>query len=49
MINWIDNSSFEIDGYRITLDWADGGSKRESSDRDFTMMKSRDFIDHYTT
>ncbi|UVK44423.1 class I SAM-dependent methyltransferase [Mesorhizobium sp. AR07] len=48
MINWINNSSFEIDGYRLTLDWAAGGSKRASSDRDFTMMKGRDFIDHYT-
>ncbi|WP_141245807.1 class I SAM-dependent methyltransferase [Mesorhizobium sp. WSM3862] len=48
MINWINKSSFEIDGYRITLDWAAGGSKRASSERNFTMMKGRDFIDHYT-
>lgn len=48
MINWINNSSFEIEGYRITLDWAVGGSKRASSDRDFIMMKGRDFIHHYT-
>lgn len=48
MINWINNSSFEIEGCRIALDWAAGGSKRASSDRDFTMMKGRDFIGHYT-
>ncbi|WP_063709781.1 class I SAM-dependent methyltransferase [Bradyrhizobium liaoningense] len=49
MLNWIDDSCFEIDGYRITLDWQHGGSPRHSSDRDFIMMKGRDFLDHYTT
>jgi hypothetical protein len=48
MINWIDSSSFEMDGYKITLDWAHGGSKRLSSDRDFTMMKDREFLHQYT-
>lgn len=48
MINWIDESCFDLDGYRITLDWQHGGSKRPSSDHDFTMMKGRDFLPHYT-
>lgn len=48
MLNWINESSFDMDGYRITLDWQHGGSKRASSDRDFTMMKGRDFLSHYT-
>lgn len=48
MFNWINESSFDMDGYRITLDWAHGGSQLKSSDRDFTMMKSRDFFRHYT-
>jgi predicted O-methyltransferase YrrM len=47
-IHWLDDKCFEMDGgYRITLDWQPGGSTRQSSDRDFTMMKGRDFLDHY--
>jgi hypothetical protein len=47
-LNWIDTSSFEIGGYTITSDYAHGGSQRKSSDRDFTIMKTRNFFDHYT-
>lgn len=47
-LNWIDDSSFEIGGYTITSDYAHGGSQRKSSDRDFTIMKTRNFFDHYT-
>ena len=47
MLNWIDDSSFEMDGYRLTLDYAFGGSLRPSTAKDFTMMKSRDFLDSY--
>lgn len=47
MYTWIDDLCIEIDGYKITLDWAPGGSTRQSSDRDFTMMKGRDFFPHY--
>jgi predicted O-methyltransferase YrrM len=49
LLNWIDGSSFEIGGYTITSDYAHGGSQRKSSDRDFTIMKTRNFFDHYTT
>jgi spermidine synthase len=47
-LNWLDESSFEIGGYTITSDYAIGGSKIKSSDRDFTIMKTRNFFDHYT-
>jgi predicted O-methyltransferase YrrM len=47
-LNWLDASSFEIGGYVITSDYAHGGSQRKSSDRDFTIMKTRNFFDHYT-
>lgn len=47
-LNWLNDSSFEIGGYTITLDYAIGGSKIRSSDRDFTIMKARNFFDHYT-
>jgi predicted O-methyltransferase YrrM len=48
-LNWINASSFEIGGYTITLDYAHGGSQRKSSDHEFTIMKDRNFFDHYTT
>jgi hypothetical protein len=47
-LNWLSESSFEIGGYTITLHYAHGGSQRKSSDRDFTIMKTRSFFDHYT-
>src|SRR5216683_2422616 len=47
-LNWITPSSFEIGGYTITSDYAHGGSQRKSSDHDFTIMKTRNFFDHYT-
>jgi predicted O-methyltransferase YrrM len=47
MLNWIDDVSFEMNGYKITLDYAHGGSRRESKVNDFTMMKGRLFLDEY--
>src|SRR5215831_13374115 len=47
MLNWMDDRSFEIDGYKITLDYVHGGSKRASTIDAFTMMKTRDFLGHY--
>jgi predicted O-methyltransferase YrrM len=46
-MHWIDDVTFEIDGVRITLDYAHGGSKRRSEVHDFTMMKDRGFLDYY--
>lgn len=47
-LNWLNDSSFEIGGYTINIDYAHGGSQRKSSGRDFTIMKTRNFFDHYT-
>lgn len=47
-LNWLNESSFEIGGYTITSDYAIGGSKIKSSERDFMIMKTRNFFDHYT-
>lgn len=45
-LNWLNGSSIEIGGVTITLDYAINGSKIKSSDRDFTIMKVRNFSDH---
>lgn len=47
-LNWLNGSSFEIGGYTITSDYAFGGSKLKSSDRNFLIMKTGNFFDHYT-
>lgn len=47
-LNWLNGSSFEIGGYTITSDYAFGGSKIKSSGRDFVIMKTGNFFDHYT-
>ena len=46
-LNWISDSSFEIGGYTIVMDYQLGGSQRLSDDS-FTIMKTRSFFDHYT-
>jgi predicted O-methyltransferase YrrM len=46
-INWVDDNTFEIGGQLITLDYESGGSKRKSRSADFTMMKTKAFIDLY--
>ena len=40
-LNWLNESSFEIGGYIITLHYVHGGSQRKSTDRDFTIMKTQ--------
>jgi hypothetical protein len=47
-LNWLDESSFEIGGYTITMHYAHGGSPKKSFDHEFIIMKSRNFFDHYT-
>ncbi|EJL58088.1 Cephalosporin hydroxylase [Rhizobium sp. CF122] len=44
---WLDKATFQIGGQNITLDYEYGGSKRKSARSDFTMMKSRGFLDNY--
>jgi predicted O-methyltransferase YrrM len=46
-LHWQDNATFVIGGESITLDYELGGSKRKSDASDFTMMKTRGFLDHY--
>ncbi len=46
-LKWIDATSFEVGGNRITMDYAHGGSKRASVNNNFTIMKSREFLTHY--
>jgi cephalosporin hydroxylase len=47
MLQWIDDSSFIIDGVKVTLDYKFGGSKRQSGSDDFTMMKTPSFLNEY--
>lgn len=44
---WHDKATFSVGGHRITMDYEYGGSKRKSERSDFTMMKSRSFLDQY--
>ncbi len=46
-IEWIDKATFMVGGHKITMDYEHGGSKRKSGQSDFTMMKSRSFLDQY--
>jgi predicted O-methyltransferase YrrM len=46
-INWVDDATFEIGGQLITLHYEIGGSNRKSRSADFTMMKTKDFMDLY--
>lgn len=46
-LHWENNATFVIGGESITLDYELGGSKRKSDASDFTMMKTRGFLDHY--
>lgn len=47
MLNWMDDTSFTIDGVKFTLDYRLGGSKRGSRRDDFTMMKAPNFLTEY--
>ncbi|NSZ61881.1 class I SAM-dependent methyltransferase [Agrobacterium tumefaciens] len=46
-VTWHDKATFSVGGHRITMDYEYGGSKRKSAQSDFTMMKSRSFLDQY--
>ena len=46
-VTWHDKATFSVGGHRITMDYEHGGSKRKSQQSDFTMMKSRSFLDQY--
>lgn len=46
-LTWHDKGTFSVGGHRITMDYEYGGSKRKSAHSDFTMMKSRSFLEQY--
>jgi len=46
-LTWVDGATFSVGGHKITMDYEYGGSKRQSGQSDFTMMKSRTFLDQY--
>ncbi|MDR6587383.1 class I SAM-dependent methyltransferase [Agrobacterium tumefaciens] len=46
-LTWVDGATFSVGGHKITMDYEYGGSKRASGQSDFTMMKSRSFLDQY--
>ncbi|GAC1040836.1 class I SAM-dependent methyltransferase [Rhizobium sp. No.120] len=46
-LEWLDDATFAIGGNKITLNYEHGGSKRKSTQSDFTMMKSRSFLTQY--
>lgn len=46
-LKWIDEATFSIGGHKITLDYEIAGSQRRSKPSDFTMMKSKEFLDKY--
>lgn len=48
-LNWKTDSEFEIGGYTMTMDYAHGGSKLKSEDHKFLLMKSKNFLNHYTS
>lgn len=47
MLNWIDEGTFEIDGCRFTIDISFGSNRRLSRANDFTLVKSRAYLNQY--
>ena len=46
-MQWLNNTTIEMDGYRIILDYAHGGSPLRADGKTFPMMKARDFLAQY--
>jgi len=46
-INWIDADRFEIDGCRFTIDITPGPKRRLSTANDFTLVKTKRFLQIY--
>jgi predicted O-methyltransferase YrrM len=47
MLNWIDERTFTIDGCRFNIDISTGSQRRLSRANDFTLVKSRAYLNHY--
>lgn len=48
-LNWKSDTDFEIGGYTMCMDYAHGGSKIQSEDHKFLLMKAKNFLCHYTS
>lgn len=48
-LNWTSLDEFEIGGYTICMDYVHGGSKIKSKDNRFLLMKTKNFLSHYTS
>ena len=47
MLHWIDNDSFEVDGCRFTIDITQGPRRRPSEVNNFTIVKTKAFLEIY--
>jgi predicted O-methyltransferase YrrM len=48
-LNWKSSTDFEIGGYVMSMDYQHGGSNLRSIDNKFLLMKSGNFLEHYTS
>jgi predicted O-methyltransferase YrrM len=48
-MKWKSSTDFEIGGYTISMDYAHGGSKKKSEGTKFVLMKTENFLGHYTS
>jgi predicted O-methyltransferase YrrM len=47
MLNWIDDHVFELDGIKFTLDVTAGPNRRPSTERNFTLVKTKSYLAEY--
>lgn len=47
MLNWKNDIEFEIDGINFTIDITPGPKRRESETENFTLVKTKSFINQY--
>jgi cephalosporin hydroxylase len=47
MIKWIGETEFELDGINFTIDITAGPNRRQSTDRNFTIVKTKSYIQDY--
>jgi cephalosporin hydroxylase len=49
MLRWKSSTDFVIGGYVMSMDYAHGGSQLKSEGDKFLLMKSKNFLEHYTS
>lgn len=47
VLNWKNETDFEIGGYTLTMNYEHGGSKIKSDGNRFLLMKAKNFLEHY--